>query len=728
MSTWRSTPTDKITPQEPSPIACDSHISLFPSFIFAAALFRISERRRRKYKQMVEDAQKDAATDASSTNTVSSSNTNTAAAATAAVAAEGGGVDPFPCLLGSDGAVPSPSTTMRSAGKVKPTPKSISTRAVGDLSPANESATGRLRSRRPRRWNRHLSRGEGAAEDKSRAASAAVVKKGSSSTTTTPAHGGNRMPGITWDETWFVRGGDGGGGSGGFDAVEDKEIRSAKPRTLASARTNSILGRVEPREYDDREVDDVKRRQIDDGDSAAKGEHGALEQSAASGSASRHRWFCDGGTVPDSPAADKKKKAAPPRDRAAAAMQWEDGIGAILSGGSWIDVTSTVASKGGIGEGENEAPETNPTSSAGVLVEEHSRNHDEEQIEVYYEAAASETNIIGAVAHPAAMDSNKTPIDSAAPTASPARLMRQVDRITGDLVEIQIDNSERCSPLRCVSHKVQRSPTSVRDPLTGDWVEIQPHVVDDAAHNVPGREPSAVTDRSDECESIGGSRSSSSSSAHSSSLSSSRSGHDGGVDESWSTVHEEGDRAEEDCEDLHNLSGYSDDTLVQDHASTSPEGIAACGFGEGFCVTAASASAEIDEASEVIVEDAESPQADSSTQQIVKRDPAGFTVAEFLSLESSHANDPKADRLDESACPEDDCTSSDEEDDSFDDDDDDIVRDDDEETKDQLLHGKSPNEDIMSQYLCCGQDQAMLMEDSYDVDDEYEGDSLAESN
>jgi hypothetical protein len=697
---------------------------LFFSSVVAAALFRISERRRRKYKQMVEDAQKDAATDASSTNTVSSSNTNTATAAATAAAAEGGGVDPFPCLLGSDGAVPSPS-------------KSMSTRAGNDQSPANESATGRLRSRRPRRWNRHLSRGDGAVvEDTARDSSADVVKKGSkartsSSTNTTTTHGGNRMPGIAWDETWFVRGGDGGGG---LDAVENKSMMSAKPRTLASARTNSILGRVEPREYDAPEVDDVKGRQLD-GDSAAKGAHGALEQSGASGSASRHRWFCDGGTVPDSPAADKKKtKAAPPRDRAAAsdaaaAMQWEDGIGAILSGGSWIDVTSAVASKGGIREDLNEAPVTKSTNSAaGVLVEEHSRNHDEEQIEVYYEAAASETNIIGAGASPAPVDSNKSPVVSAAPSASPARLMRQVDRITGDLVEIQIDNSERCSPLRCVPPKVQRSPTSVRDPLTGDWVEIQPHVVDEGAHNVPGREPSAVTDRSDEGESIGGSRSSSSSSAHSSSLSSSRSGHDGGVDESWSTVHEEGDRAEDDCEDLHNLSGYSDDTLLQDHASTSPEGIAACGFGEGFCVTAASAPAEIDEASKVIVEDAESPPDDASTQQIVKRDPAGFTVAEFLSLESSHANDPKADRLDKTACAEDDSTSSDEEDDSSDDDDDDIVRDDDEETKDQLLYGKSPNEDIMSQYLCCGQDQAMLMEDSYDVDDEYEGDSLAESN
>jgi hypothetical protein len=718
-------------------------ILTLPSFVLllivAAALFRISERRRRKYKQMVEDAQKDAATDASSTNTVSSSNTNAATAA--ATVAAGGSVEPFLCLLGSDGAVPSPSTTTRSAGKVASTPKSISTRAVADLSPANESAGAKPRSRRPRRWNRHLSRGEGAVKDKVRASSADVGAKTSKArtgiTTNTPTHGGNRMPGITWDETWFVRGGDGGGGRGGFDAVEDKEIsppplRSVNPRTFASARTNSILGRVEPREYDDPEVDDVKRRQIDDDASAAQGAHGALDQSAASGSASRHRWFCDGGTVPDSPAADKEKVAAPPRDRAAvasdaaAAMQWEDGIGAILSGGSWIDVTSTVASNGGIREDLNEAPETKSTNSAGVLVEEHSRNHDEEQIEVYYEAAASETNIIGAVASPAPVDSNRSPVGSAAPSASPARLMRQVDRITGDLVEIQIDNSERCSPLRCVSHKVQRSPTSVRDPLTGDWVEIQPHVVDEAAHNVPGREPSAVTDQSDEGESIGGSRSSSSSSAHSSSLSSSRSGRDGGVDESWSTVHEED---EKDCEDLHNLSGYSDDTLVQDHASTSPGGIAACGFGEGFCVSASSAPADIDEESKARVEEAESPPDDSSTQQqIVKRDPAGFTVAEFLSLGSSPANDPKADRLDESACVEDHCTSSDEEDDSSDDDDDDIVRDDDEETKDQLLHGKSPNEDIMSQYLCCGQDQAMLMEDSYDVDDEYEGDSLAESN
>jgi hypothetical protein len=271
-------------------------------------------------------------------------------------------------------------------------------------------------------------------------------------------------------------------------------------------------------------------------------------------------------------------------------------------------------------------------------------------------------------------------------------LVRQLGRAS--VVEIQVDNPEaEASP------PIVWSPADSPDSRAGtmgthgEWVEIRESDDDDAAG-----------ERSDD------DASTRSGSSGSSSPSMAGSTEDGG---SWATF-DDGDEKSLDDEEMGSLLDISGDTadIVNVIMSTSVGG--RCGLGGGLCNTSADVGKSNRDTVSEKGDSGELPaREDRGAEARSIKEVRGVTVAQYL-LCASQDVDPLLDRKSN----QDDASLADSGtvNESVDGDD----RDSDEEQKrgyeeDGVISRR--HDAVMSQYLCCGQDHGLLVQDSYDLED-----------
>jgi hypothetical protein len=413
---------------------------------------------------------------------------------------------------------------------------------------------------------------------------------------------------------------------------------------------------------------------------------------------------------------------------------WDDTIGAIINQGSWVDVepvtaTETAPVSAGRCYEKNAAGFDNvskdvTTSVLGVC---HPIEHTDQQIEVCYDGdpkalgTEHQSEKIEGAPEPFGVLSESTwiapsePQESGSPSEeSPASshldgapvllLVRQVDRVTGDVVEIQVDNPEveTGPPVVWSSADSSDSVAGMIYLQTGTWVEIQ--------------EPDE--DSAGECSDGDTSTRTVSSCPSSSSLASSAA-EVTEYDDSWSTLDDVDDESlEEEMGSLQDISGDTNDVVKAIMAKSAGGG---CGIGGGLCTDSEIIDKDTHDASREIDDQGELPAREDRVLEVrsIKQD-RGVTVAEYFFCVSQEMDPPlhRQALYDDSSLVDDQYSAGNE-----------TLEDDDRDDEDQGGHGgdavlNQVNGDVVSQYLCCGQEHALLMRDSYDLDDEL-GDSVA---